>query len=398
MARHRYTETSRKGFGKRLSDSIGGAVVGGLMFIAAFPVLWWNEGRAIGEYRALKEGAGAVVHVAHDRIDGGNEGRLVHVAARVEGDPAVDDTALGVSVDGLGLRRTVEMYQWKEKRESREKRTLGGGSETVTEYRYETEWNDDPIDSSDFRHDQTHANPTDWPLRSDRFEAATASLGAFTLSGAARAEIGGWQRLTPQAAIRFPEAFGQFRHLGGGEYYRGAGPDRPEVGDMRIRFDYQPEAVFSVVARQSGTSLDAYTTGNGRSVLLVDAGDVPPEKMFEGAQRRNSILTWIVRAAGTLGMWLGLSLVFAPISRVLDILPMLGTIGSWGIGIVTGMISLFLSLLTIAVGWIFYRPLLGGVLIAIVVAVFVWSRRRASASRAPPPAMPPPPPPAAAPM
>ena len=130
---------------------------------------------------------------------------------------------------------------------------------------------------------------------------------------------------------------------------------------------------------------------------LVDSGDVPPEKMFEGAQRRNTILTWIVRAAGTLGMWLGLSLVFAPISRVLDILPMLGTIGSWGIGIVTGMISLFLSLLTIAVGWIFYRPLLGGALIAIVIGLIVWSRRRGSSSP-PPSAMPPPPPPAGTPM
>jgi len=99
-------------------------------------------------------------------------------------------------------------------------------------------------------------------------------------------------------------------------------------------------------------------------------------------------------------MWIGLSMVFAPITRVLDILPMLGTIGSWGIGLVTGLVSLLLSLLTIGIAWLFYRPLLGGTLIAAVVALFIWSRTGRNKTPAavkplPPSAMPPPPPPAA---
>lgn len=400
MARDSYTETARKGFGKRLSDSIGGAIFGGLLFIAAFPVLWFNEGRAIGEYRALKEGAGAVVHVAADAVDGGKEGKLVHVSARVDGAPAIDDTELGVSVDGLSLRRIVEMYQWQEKRESREKKTLGGGSETVTEYKYETNWDDDPVDSADFRMSDSHANPTEWPLRSENFEVAEATLGAYTLSGAVRAELGSWNKLDPKTALAFPDQFGDFRNVGSGTLYLGTSPDQPEVGDMRIRFEYQPEEVFSIVAKQAGQSLDGFTASNGRTVLLVESGDVAADKMFEGAQRRNSIITWMVRGFGTLAMWLGLSLVFAPISRVLDILPMLGTIGSWGIGLVTGMISLFLSVLTIGISWVFYRPLLGGTLIALVIGVLIWSRRPSAAKVPPAPPMPPstmsppPPPPA----
>jgi hypothetical protein len=102
-------------------------------------------------------------------------------------------------------------------------------------------------------------------------------------------------------------------------------------------------------------------------------------------------------------MWLGLSLVFAPISRVLDILPMLGTIGSWGIGLVTGLISLLLSVLTIALAWVFYRPLLGGTMIALVVALFFWSRsgKKTAVAAGPPsatPPIPPPPPPPSAPL
>lgn len=403
MARNSYTEVTKKGFGKRLSESISGAIIGGIMFIAAFPMLWWNEGRAIGEYRALKEGAGAVVHVDADRVEPGNDGKLVHVSGLVDADPAIDDQPLGVSVDALALRRVVEMYQWKESRESKEEKKIGGGSETVTEYKYSTEWNDDPIDSSDFRYSSSHENPTEWPVKSDEFAAQTATLGAFELSASARGSVGSWRRLEPDKAIAFPEAFGQFRSVGGGTLYLGGDPDQPEVGDLRIRFDYQPEEVFSIVARQAGSELAEYVASNGRTLLLVETGEVPAATMFEGAQRRNTIFTWVLRGVGTLGMWLGLSLVFAPISRVLDILPMLGTIGGWGIGLVTGLISLLLSVLTIALAWVFYRPLLGGTMIALVVALFFWSRSgKTTATVAGPPSatppMPPPPPPPSAPL
>jgi hypothetical protein len=402
MARNSYTEVTKKGFGKRLSESISGAILGGIMFIAAFPLLWWNEGRAIGEHRALKEGAGAVVHVDAGSVDAGNDGKLVHVTGLVDADPAIDDQSLGVSVDALALRRVVEMYQWKESRDSKEEKKFGGGSETVTEYKYSTEWNDDPIDSSDFRYTESHENPTEWPLRSDEFSAQTASLGGFALSATARGSVGNWRRLEPGSALRFPKAFGEFRSIGGGALYLGGNPEQPEVGDVRIRFEYQPEEVFSIVARQAGDELAEYVASNGRTVLLVESGEVPAATMFEGAQRRNTIFTWVLRGFGTLGMWLGLSLVFAPISLVLDILPMLGTIGSWGIGLVTGLISLLMSVLTIALAWVFYRPLLGGTLIALVVALFVWSRsgKKTAAAPAGPPAAPPlpPPPPPAAPL
>ena len=71
---------------------------------------------------------------------------------------------------------------------------------------------------------------------------------------------------------------------------------------------------------------------------------------------------------------------------------MLGTIGSWGIGLVTGLVSLSLSLTTIGVAWVFYRPLLGGSLIAIVVALLIWSRRARRPAGAAATAVPPPPP------
>ncbi|MBP6078587.1 MAG: TMEM43 family protein [Xanthomonadales bacterium] len=399
----RFTEVTRTGWGKRIGQSLSGALIGGLMFLGSFALLWWNEGRAIGEARALAEGAGAVVDVGIDAVEPKHEGKLLHVTGQVDASPEARDDDTGIAVDALQLRRVVEMYQWVEKRSSKEEKKLGGGSETVTTYDYEQQWDDDAVDSSDFRYDQGHENPSDWPIRSDSFAAGTVTLGAFTLAQPVRDAMGQWQDLPATITAQLPEQFGEFRRIASGRLFRGNDPERPQIGDMRVRYEYQPEATYSIIAKQVGDQLDRYLASNGREVLLVEDGSVPAATMFEGAQSRNSMITWIVRAAGTLLMWLGLSMVFAPISRILDVLPMLGTIGSWGIGVVTGLISLLLSLTTIGIAWVFYRPLLGGAILVGVVALFFWSRSGrkpapAAAAATPPmapPAAPPPPPPTA---
>ncbi|MBK7043042.1 MAG: TMEM43 family protein [Rhodanobacteraceae bacterium] len=405
---NRYTEVTHTGWGKRIGQSLSGALIGGLMFLGSFALLWWNEGRAIAEARALAEGAGAVIDVGIDAVEPKHEGKLLHVTGQVDASPEARDDDTGIAVDALQLRRVVEMYQWVEKRSSREEKKLGGGSETVTTYDYEQRWDDDAVDSSDFRYGDGHENPSNWSIRSDSFAAGTVMLGAFMLSPSARNAIGHWQELPANISATLPETFGDFRRLDGGRLYKGTDSGQPAVGDMRIRYEYQPEATYSIIAKQVGGQLDQYIASNGREVLLVEDGSVPAAKMFEGAQSRNSLMTWIVRAGGTLLMWLGLSMVFAPISRILDVLPMLGTIGSWGIGLVTGLISLLLALTTIGIAWVFYRPLLGGAILVGVVALFFWSRSsRKSAPMsvpagaamtppiAPPAATPPPPPPMA---
>lgn len=398
MARNRMTETTTTGFGKRLTNSIAGALIGGLMFLGSFPLLWWNEGRAIAEARALSEGAGAVVHVAEDKIDAANENKLLHVSGEVKADADVVDTETTLAVDALQLKRVVEMYQWTEDKQSKEEKKLGGGSETVTTYEYEERWSDDAIESSDFRYPDGHENPVNWPLSSQTFASQSVHLGAYPLAPAAREAVGEWEDLPASIAASLPEQFGEFRRQDDGRLYLGANPANPEIGDVRIRYQYQPEAVYSMVAKQVNGTLDRYIASNGREVLLAETGNVEAAKMFESAQSRNSMISWLVRAGGTVMMWIGLSMVFAPISRVLDILPMLGTIGSWGIGLVSGLVSLTLSGLTIGIAWVFYRPLLGGLIIAAVIALFFWSRSgkkpavAAGAPVMPPPSAPPPPP------
>ena len=47
-----YTETETISYGSRISSSFKGMLPGILMFLGAFPLLFWNEGRAVKTARA----------------------------------------------------------------------------------------------------------------------------------------------------------------------------------------------------------------------------------------------------------------------------------------------------------------------------------------------------------
>src|SRR5262249_46185674 len=145
-----FTETSSEGWLSRIGSAITGVLIGIVMAIAAFPLLFWNEGRAVRTAQSLAEGRGAVVTVSADKVDPGNERKLVPLTALAKPADTVADPALGVAVNALRLKRNVEMYQWNEKSKSETKNKLGGGTETVTTYSYEREWSTSLIDSSRF--------------------------------------------------------------------------------------------------------------------------------------------------------------------------------------------------------------------------------------------------------
>ncbi|MCI5166345.1 MAG: hypothetical protein D3903_09665, partial [Candidatus Electrothrix sp. GM3_4] len=113
----------------------------------------------------------------------------------------------------------------------------------------------------------------------------------------------------------------------------------------------------------------------------------------------NTILTWALRAAGFILMMIGLSMIFKVFSVLADVLPFLGSIVEAGTGFIAFLLSAVLSLITIAVAWIVFRPLLGIILLVIAVGLIVLIGGKLKAGKArvvPSGAVPPPPPPSAA--
>jgi Transmembrane protein 43 len=386
-----YTETTTRSFGARMADSITGVVAGVALVPLAVGLLFWNEGRAVKTARALDEGAGAVVSVDPARVDPGHEQALVHLAGEATTDETLADPDFGVAQNALVLRRVVSVYQWKEEQHRSTRDKLGGGQETQTDYTYTKVWSDDLIDSSHFK-GSAHRNPPAKAYPDQRIQAERATVGAFRLTSGLLARIGQFQ---PKAVTEtdLPAGLRGKVKVDGSTFYAGADPARPEIGDARIRFEVAAPQAVSIVARQVEDSFQPYPTKAGRELEMLSQGSHSPESMFTETRSENTLLTWVLRGVGVAVLWIGLALLLGPLSTLLSFIPFLGDIVGGGVAVASGLVAFILAALVIASGWLFFRPLVGGGLLALAGAlvVLLWNLRRTrvadatAAAEGPPP-------------
>ncbi|MCB1157061.1 MAG: TMEM43 family protein [Leptospiraceae bacterium] len=373
-----YTETTTESWGERLMGSIKSVGTGALLFIVSFPVLWMNEGCAVKIARGLSEGAGNVVAVDSSKFESANEGKLVHMSGKAETSEMLKDVTFGISKSAIKLVRSVEMYQWVEEKSSKSEKQLGGKKKTVTTYTYKKEWSSTLKDSKSFRVKKDtktgvyHTNPASMPYTGETYAAKEVKLGAYVLSPDLISKIGGSKKITlTEAELKnLPFSIKGRAKIHQGAIYIGSDPANPQVGDTKISFEYVEPKEVSIVAQQKGKSFEAYKTKTGTSILMLSEGKKAAKDMFQAAQEGNAMRTWIMRLVGFLMMFFGLKMVFDPLVTLADVVPFIGSFLDIGIGLFAGLFAFGLSFLTIAIAWIFYRPLLGiGLLILAGAAI-----------------------------
>ena len=388
------TETTTESWGSRLGSSIKGVLIGGALFISGFPLLFWNEGNSVKTAKAIDEGEGACISVeSNATIDPEMNAKLVHMSGKADTTDVLTDDQFGVSATCIRLERTVEMYQWIEESRSQKKKKLGGSEETVTTYTYKKDWVDHVIDSGGFK-ESGHDNPSAMEFESDKTLASNVSFGAFKLSPRQIELIGSVQD------YRFPTNYvckvdrvkiqGSTIYVPNAETRNNPKNERDvvgqtRIGDMRVKFRVVYPHDVSIIAKQQGDTFVDYTAKNGKKLNYLEDGIQDAAAMFETARKNNAIVTWLVRIAGFLLMFFGLSMVFKPLSVLADVLPILGDIVEMGMGLVAGLLALICALVTIAIAWLFYRPILGAILLA-VAGFFAWKliqkRKAAKAAKA----------------
>jgi Transmembrane protein 43 len=374
-----YTEYGGRSWGSRLIESIKGILFGLVVFIVAFPVLFWNEGRAVQTAKSLGEGASEVVSVTANSVTATNEGKLVYVTGDATTTETLSDPEFGVTVSALKLERVAEMYQWKESKNSHSEKKLGGGETSVTSYKYDQVWSPKLINSGGFKQANGHENPQTIPVTDETWTAKSVTLGGFTLPEALIDKMDKTERYAVDekaASNSAPEVQNRFRlHQGG--YYLGQNPASPAIGDTRVAFQVVRPATVSIVARQVENTFEAYQAKAGGSILLLTYGTVSPDAMFKTAEKSNKTLTWVFRSAGFLLMSIGLYLIFNPLAVVADVLPIFGSLLRAGVAGFVGLVAAALSLVTISVAWLTYRPLLGLALL-VLAAASMWGLLRLS--------------------
>jgi hypothetical protein len=383
MAQDSYTEVRTQSWFSRIRDSFIGVLLGLLLFTASFLVLWYNEGRSVKTAAALREVQETVLPLTDTEVSAQNEGKLIYVTGTAKTPETIIDETLGISANAMKLIREVEMYQWVESSKSESKEKIGGGKETVTTYTYETKWSGSTQDSAQFKKTEGHVNPA-MTYTNATFTAKNVTLGSFLLTSGLIDKINLADSLLLQNADlnKIPAPARSKAKLADGYLYLGnqgkPEPITPRVGDYRIRYRVVPaEITLSIISKQIANTFEPYRAKNGRLMELVETGTVSADTMVENAQKSNQLVTWLLRLLGFVLMFAGLMLCFKPLSIFAAVIPVLGRIVGAGSGLVAFMLALAFSLITIAIAWIVYRPLLAVILITgAIFAVYLAIKSR----------------------
>lgn len=389
---HTEGEVTYQSWGQRLGNSIAGVVVGFILFIAGFPLLWWNEGRAVRTAAGIQEARGQVVDASAQKIDPANDKKLVHLTGDAASNETLIDPEFQISSGkpALKLRRAVEMFQWKETSHSKSRKKLGGGEETYTEYTYKTDWSGDLIDSSHFHNSGQYRNPAAMRFAKAEQVASDPRLGAYRLTPNLLGQMTKYAPIAVNAEMveKLPAALRSDVQPCGSllcyssEPGKKCDPAKPRVGDVRVKF----EAVFpggvSVLAQQNGETFGPWRSKSGTTFERLSLGSLDTTAMLGEMEDENAILKWVLRLVGFLIMAIGIVLVLNPLKVLADVLPILGDVVGMGLGLVAFLVAGCCSLVTIALAWLAYRPVLSIGLLLLAGGAFYLLRKRAAVTKA----------------
>ena len=380
-----FSEVTNQSYFSRIGSAFKGIIFGGLLFLIAFPLQFWNEGRAVRRIKTLAEGRGAVIgDVSVDSIDSSNDGKLVHMIGLATAEGTLTDQKFAVSVDNaLKLQRSVEMYQWHEDVETKTRKKTGGGKTTEKTYSYYKDWSSQAIDSSSFhsrsKSEVGNGNPP-MPYRSDIQTAKRIDLGAYHLNDSLASMINNYEDLNVEDRLEsLPEEIRSVANTHNGGFYVGENPGEPRIGDLRINFSVVHPTSVSIISEQTGETFRPYTAKSvSGSIERLEVGNHGVAEMFKHMEDENTAMTWLLRLAGLALMTVGIGLILNPLVVLADVIPFLGGIVGAGTWFIAFLLGAFFSFATISIAWVFYRPA-WGIALAIIAAIFgylVYSRTK----------------------
>jgi Transmembrane protein 43 len=361
-----YTETTRTDWSTRIAASIKGIGAGIILAGLAGYGLFWNEGSAVQTAKSLTEGAGLVVNIDAARVDPANEGKLVHVAGEIKASARPNDAEFGVVVDGLRLVRTAEMYQWREDKKVETGKSVGGSEEAVTAYSYKKVWSPLPISSQEFKIRDGHTNP-EMRYSGATFNGGDITLGAFRPGEQVIRMLPDNQDMLVDSSMADAlrtRVHGPVQAVDG-RFYLGDNPSQPRIGDIRVSYHFAPAGPVSIIGQQSGSDFTLYQTKAGNRILMAKPGTSSAVDMFNDAQRDNVIWTWIVRFFCALIMFIGFKLILDPIAVIADVVPFIGNLMGAGAALVSFIVTAVVAPVVIAVAWLWYRPMVSIIVIAV---------------------------------
>ncbi|MFH1089906.1 MAG: TMEM43 family protein [Candidatus Uhrbacteria bacterium] len=356
----KFTETKTIGLGSRMGSSVKNVFLGLLMFVASFGVLYWNEGRI-----DLSSVANQAVEISSEsaNTDTSLNGKLVSLTGSVTTAETVGDDWLLVPGPYLAVDRVVEMYAWVEKTEEKEQSNLGGSQTVETTYSYVKEWKTDPASSSGFKYSEGHVNPT-MSSKGGEYVVNDAKVGVYSIDPG-KIDLPEYSDLSLEPEMLNLEdssatlANDQYLYL---PYSTGSTLNSPQVGDVRVSYKVlEPGFDGTVFGKLKGSQIDPYFDQDQNELYRLFAGT--RDEAIATLHGEFVMMLWLMRLLGFILMWGGLTALFGPFTTLLDIIPILGSLGRGVVGAVMFVVALVLAAITIVISMIVHN------IVALIVVI-----------------------------
>lgn len=416
-----FTEVTRTGYFSRLSKSFGGIILGIILFFGSFVVLFNNEGSI--DYSEIAKTA-VEVSSTKDVTDAALKDKLLVTSGALTTTETPSAKYIKPA-NYLALSANVEMYAWEEDAKSSTDSEVGGSEKTTTTYTYKKNWTTDPEDSSRFRIPEGHTNST-LPFESTSAQAESATLGVFnvdmrslTLPSLQKLTLNaentdlpegaklmatssvpvvqtmqttqqGTQQTTQQTTEQVVVKTENTPQLSGDNFIylsknAGSTYDQPQVGDIRISYTYLPnKSNVSLFGKLTDKTFGPYVDKNNTRFYQAFSGT--KEDAIISLHQSYETSKWIMRFLGFIMMWVGLGMILGPLSVLVDVLPLLGSLSKSIVGFVTFIVALVLSTVTILISIVFHNvvALVLAVLIIGGITFTILNSKKATATTAPP--------------
>lgn len=340
----RYKTTS---YGSRLMKSVGGVVLGFILFIASFGVLYWNEGRF--DLSLLAETA-TEVSADTANADVSLDGALVSTTGTLTSSETLGDGLFLVAGDYVAVKRTVEMYAWVESSRTDTQENLGGSETSATTYTYKQEWTENPQDSSNFA-EPGYSNPEKL-YESDEVRVKSANVGVYGLD-IASVDLPSFTSITLTEDM---VTLNEYAVLASDQYiFDGYGSlTSPVTGDVRVSYSVVKSGVpVTAFAKLDGAQLSSYSDADGNTLFRLFDGT--RDEAIAQLHLEFTTTTWILRVVGFMMMWIGMGMLFEPLSVLLSVIPIFSAISRVLFTVATFVIAFVLSLVTIFVSMIVHN-------------------------------------------
>lgn len=336
--------------------SSGGLLVGILMIIIGSVLLVFNEKNNVANIKTVDELKKQVINVSSDEINSNNEGKLVATNGDfVVEDASVSDPTFNVSLKTAILKRTVEVYQWEEKKEE---------EDNTTRYTYTKTWSEDLIDSSKFN-DNSYTNPSTKSYDSEKYTSKNVKVGSFSLSSTQIDSLDTNKNVTLEGMEGIYLRSGY--NIKNNYITNSVDFENPQIGDFRIKYTYNDYKDASVLAVQSGNSFTGFTSKAGKTINRVFEGKLNGNEMILKIEDENNTLKWILRVVGGLVIIFGYMALVSGLNRLLEYIPLIGKVASSMISLIAAIVGIIHALVIIIIAWFRYRPVLSIVLIVVIV-------------------------------